>query len=501
MALRPSSELDYARHVVLTFFRTAWTVAVLLACVSVEADTHKAVRIRYVFSPDVSDPHAPTLHVRLEFMGDLSGKSTIVLPTTWAGQAGLYNSIKNFEAFAPTVVVQQVNPANTIVHYPPNHKVTITYDLADDWQGPLRHPTEFRAVLRSTNIIFNGQNGLVYPQLAQSDEVQAVFEWANLPGQWIAASSFGTAKTKTRFRGQWRRVHEALFAAGDFRLTSLHSGGEHLILAARGSWSFSDSEAAREIMSLFRVERQFWQERKHDRFLVVLTPYDQDIGSSDGTAFTESFLLYLSRKQTFVIDIKSQLAHEIFHTWNPYRMGEPSGEPTAWFTEGFTTYYQDRILRWAGLISLQEYLDRLNNVISEYWSSPIRNWSQRQWLDRTHTGNAEYELPYTRGAVIALWLDEQLRTSSRGKRSLDDSMLALLKTEHGRLTTDFLIELLSQGLNDQNKASFRSLVEDGLIIPLPTQLDIGCAELVPLSSPPRYEPASQGCDRPKSEPR
>jgi predicted metalloprotease with PDZ domain len=226
----------------------------------------------------------------------------------------------------------------------------------NDWTGALRHPKEFRVVVQSTHAIFNGQNGLVHPAIGQSDQVETIFRWPKLPPKWVVASSFGTGRNSQHFKDEWRMIFDAIFCAGDFRLTQLESNGEKLTLAAHGSWIFTDQQAANQILSIFRVERQFWHESKASRFLVIITPYDQDLGSSDGTVFTNAFLLYLSRKQSFLTDEKSLLAHEVFHTWNPYRMGRINGEATEWFTEGFTQYYQDRILLRAGLLSYPEYI-------------------------------------------------------------------------------------------------------------------------------------------------
>jgi predicted metalloprotease with PDZ domain len=482
--------------VLVPLFRRSWILAVLLGFISIDASPLNSVKIWYVFSPELDNSDAPTLRVRLEFEGSVTGSSTLVLPTTWAGQSNLFQSISNLKVLPPAILDMQTDSnGEKTLRYPPSHKVIVTYDLRNDWKEPLRHPKEFRPVLRPTNIIFNGQNGLVYPRLSSTDEVQVAFKWNNLPKGWIVAASFGTKKNKMRVRGQWDRVHDALFAAGDFRVTRLREAGQDLILAVRGKWIFSDKDAAQQIMSLFRVEREFWGEKARNSFLVVLTSYDQDIGSSDGTAFTNAFLLYLSTKQTFTVDIKSQLAHEVFHTWNPYRMGEMSGEATEWFTEGFTRYYQDRILLRAGVIGLEEYIERLNQIISAYWSSPVRNWSQSQWLDRAHTGKAESELPYDRGAVVALWLDEQIRRYSGNKESLDDRMRALLRTKRGRLTTESLVDALSNDLSPELKEQLRSFIEQGLPIPMPTRLESSCATLVTSGSYPLYTPANtNGCD-------
>ena len=160
-------------------------------------------------------------------------------------------------------------------------------------------------------------------------------------------------------------------------------------------------------------------------------------------------------------------------------------------------YYQDRILLQAGLLSYSEYLERLNRIVSAYWSSPDRNWSQTQWLERKHTGNPESELPYKRGAVIALWLDQRLRKNSSNTRSLDSCMLDQLNTAipAKKLDTDSLISSLSKDLSPGDADSFRSFVKDGTTISLPEKLEPDCGALVfEKDAVPRYEVTNEaGC--------
>jgi predicted metalloprotease with PDZ domain len=470
----------------------------LLACLvtlAASAKTHAQARIAYTFTPELTGS-IPVLHVDLEFQGNSAGDSTLILPTTWAGERDLFQSILHLRSGDPECTLSsQADPGTIRLKYPPNHKIHVAYDLVSDWTGALRHPKEFHAVVEKTNVIFNGQNGVVHPDLAQDALVRASFSWKRLPKNWIVASSFGTQRTHQIFRGEWHEVYNALFAAGDFRITRITRAGETLTLAARGSWTFSDEEASSQIAGIFRVEREFWGEQKRDSFLVVLAPYDQDLGSMDGTVFTHAIQIYLSRKQSFPPEVKSLLAHEVFHTWNPYRMGQKSGESTEWFTEGFTRYYQDRILLHAGLLLLPEYLERLNSTVADYWNSPDRNWTQKQWMERTSTRHAEYDLPYSRGAMIALWLDDRLRKDSAGRISLDERMFSLVKDHPDVfLTTDYLLSALSHGLSPQEAADLRSFVETGVTIPLPHELPGGCGHLMQAGeSVPRYIPAQERC--------
>jgi predicted metalloprotease with PDZ domain len=453
-------------------------------------------KLAYTFAPDLSGT-VPTLHVELTFDGSPAGSSVLILPTIWAGQDDLFKSVVNLRSLDPADIVKATDsPGRVQVRYPPNRPVRIAYDLVMDWTGSLRHPKEFRPLVQPTHVIFNGQNGLVNPQLAPDERVRVTFTWRNLPSQWVVASSFGTQTNRQKFNGEWHEIHNGLFAAGDFRFTRVRSSGQRLILAARGSWVFPDAQAAEGIVNLFRVEREFWRERKANSFLVVLTAYDQDLGSSDGTGFTNSFLLYLSRKQTFSTDEKSQLAHEIFHSWNPYRMGIVSGDDTQWFTEGFTRYYQDRILLRAGLIDYPQYLERLNRIVAAYWSSPDRNWTQAEWVAGKETHRAEYDLPYSRGAMIALWVDQKVRQNSGGSSSLDERMLHLVRSKPDvPLTTDYLLSALGQGMSPEDAAALRSFVVDGVNIPLPASLAGDCGGLTrPEDSNPYYVLGAGRCD-------
>lgn len=462
------------------------------------AHAQSGLKLEYSLTPDVSAPK-PVLHVELAFKGDSSGATTLILPTNWAGERDLFKSIQNLRSLDKECTLAATDrPESILLHYPPKRKVRITYDLVSDWTGGLRHPKEFRALVKETNLIFNGQNGLVHPYLDQNDLARVSFLWKNLPDDWKIASSFGANGYHHRFRGPWHEVQTAIFAAGDFRLTHVRHGGESLTLAARGTWIFSDLQAAKEIANIFRVEREFWGERKRNSFLVVLAPYDQDLGSSDGTVFNHAFLLYLSRKQTFQANEKSLLAHEIFHAWNPYRMGIVSGEDTEWFTEGFTHYYQDRILLQAKLIDYAEYLERLNQIVTEYWSSPDRNWTQEEWLERNETHDAEYELPYARGAVVALWVDQRIRQNTAGKSSLDGRMFSLLQRKPSRhLNSDFLLSVLSKGMSNDDAVALRSFVEQGKTIPLPERLAFDCGNLIQADGAgPHYTVGAGQCGKP-----
>jgi predicted metalloprotease with PDZ domain len=137
-------------------------------------------------------------------------------------------------------------------------------------------------------------------------------------------------------------------------------------------------------------------------------------------------------------------SHEYFHTWNvkrikpaafiPYDLGRENPTRLLWAFEGFTSYYDDLALARSGVIASSDYLALLAKTISSVWRTPGRHrqsvaeasfdaWT-RYYRQDENSPNALVSY-YTKGALIALALDLQLRAQSAGNRSLDDVMRAL----------------------------------------------------------------------------
>jgi len=132
-------------------------------------------------------------------------------------------------------------------------------------------------------------------------------------------------------------------------------------------------------------------------------------------------------------------SHEFFHAWNVKRMRpkglgpfDYSGEvytKSLWIAEGITSYYDDLILRRAGLYSVEEYLDIFADNINVVKSLPgSRHQSAQESSFDTWT---KYYKPnenspnvvssyYNQGAVIGWMLDMVIRSAGRG--TFDDVM-------------------------------------------------------------------------------
>lgn len=359
----------------------------------------------------------PVLHITVQFQGISAGEEQLVVPDEWAGEK--LHAVSNLRALSASTTIDTASqPGVKTVRYPPHSTVVLTYDLSKDWNGPLVHPFQFHPVIMPTYFEINGKNALIVPKLDPETPVAAHFDFHALPPKWTLATSFGATANRGAYcqsaSGTRNDVlSRALFAAGDFRIHRFQIGRRPAVLAARGDWLFTDEQAIEEIQRTVGIVRDFWHDDSFPYFLVTLKPYDQDHGSSDGSAFTNAFWMYVSRLDS-LDRVLPTLAHESFHAWDLGKMGPyESYADFNWFHEGFTQYYAYKLVYLAGLMPLATYIDNLNRDL------------------RLYPGTAD---PYIRGRVIALWLDGEIRAESQGKKSLDNVMFDMVADHEQAIT-------------------------------------------------------------------
>ncbi len=141
------------------------------------------------------------------------------------------------------------------------------------------------------------------------------------------------------------------------------------------------------------------------------------------------------------------ISHEYFHTWNVkqlrpdafahYDYTRENYTPLLWFFEGFTSYYDDILLRRAGLVDDATYIKLLGKTIAQVQQTPGRHvqtvaqssfdaWVKYYRQDE-NTVNATVSY-YTKGALVALCLDLTLRSEFKAEGlTLDTVMRGLWK--------------------------------------------------------------------------
>jgi predicted metalloprotease with PDZ domain len=156
------------------------------------------------------------------------------------------------------------------------------------------------------------------------------------------------------------------------------------------------------------------------------------------------------------------ISHEYFHTWNVKRLRpaefarydytQENYTELLWFFEGFTSYYDDLLLRRAKRIDNTVYLKLLSKTINQVQQTPgrlvqtVAQASFDAWVkyyrQDENTPNATVSY-YTKGSLVALCLD--LTLHAEGKTTLDDVMRGLWKRcAGGPMAQDDLLAVLHE---------------------------------------------------------
>jgi predicted metalloprotease with PDZ domain len=433
--------------------------------------------VSYSFEPIVSG-EGMTLRVTLEFIGGDSGEAELEVPSTYAGQQNLSGAFTELKALSDkTSLTDASSGPNKMIQFAPRTSVRISYLLIKDWTGALNSDTRFRPILEQSNFQLLSDTALIKPRLKPESIQEVYFDWQKMPSNWSFASSFGADDRCQHFHGSWRKVQTALFVGGDYRVRHETVSGNDLVLATRGTWSFSDDEWATQVRRIIEMERTFWHDNDFPYLLVALAPLDQDGGSYGGSAYTNAFMMHLPRKATFSYEVVSLLAHENFHIWNPYKMGREQGTDLSWFTEGFTRYYTDLVLFRTHFLSLSQYIQHTNEKLRKYELSPARNISNAELVARRGSDRYLSDVAGEHGMVLALWLDSHIQQHTKNKASLDMVMLELVKKGENQgiyLTIDRIIRLSEKYLGPGDRRLLRRYIEEGTKIPPPEFVLANC---------------------------
>jgi predicted metalloprotease with PDZ domain len=220
---------------------------------------------------------------------------------------------------------------------------------------------------------------------------------------------------------------DQLFIAGNFR--SYRRAGRKYYFATSQA-AVPDRDLMQAVDKIFGAQTRYMGKSPSRPPLFVFT--DSRPMFNGGTVVQNSAVLYpdlslgLESRNWAVLRL---IAHELFHLWNggqikPRDDAEWPDGKYGWFAEGFTEYYAGATLYREGIMHEEGFATFLNNLIVDYTQNgeslraTIEDLGSKQWRDHDHQS-----LPYTKGALLGLLMDLQLRKKGR---TLDDYMRAML---------------------------------------------------------------------------
>ncbi len=207
-----------------------------------------------------------------------------------------------------------------------------------------------------------------------------------------------------------------------------------------------DKEALKEDMAkIIESETAVFEENPNKRYVFIIHNYESGGG---GLEHLNSTVLGASRNsytnKAAYVNFLGLVAHEYFHIWNvkrlrpenlgPFNYDAENYTTNLWISEGFTAYYDNLILRKAGLIDEDAYLrilsddinaveNRAGNKIQTLKESSFDAWI-KQYRPNENSINTTVTY-YNKGALIALLLDLEILQATDGEKGLDEVMKAM----------------------------------------------------------------------------
>lgn len=458
--------------------------------------------VAYTLSPVLEAGQLTGLAVEIRFRADSTGVTRLHLPDQWASGREFWRGVHDLRVDGAAAVTED-GPAERVIRSAARTPLVVRYRLTSGAQRELnvaRNETQpFR--LHLTGRWFYAPGEAVFAVPEGRDRAPARFDWTGAPNEFAFASDaehLAGAHRPAAREGVVDDVVESVLIGGRDVHVFTRSGdaAAPVRVAVRGTFGFSDTAFAALVTATLDEQRRFWGD-SGSPFLVTLAPVETPPGgtSRGGSGRTDAFMLSVS--QTVPLgDLRTLMAHELFHTWNPRGLGGMPDSTVAsserlgyWFSEGFTDFYAWRLLVRSGRLRPQEWADAWNAMLLAYADSPVRTAPNARIGEDFWKDYAVEKLPYQRGALLAALWDDRLRRASGGRRSLDTVLQAQRRAVlaggarvAGGAPQRFVDVAASLGLDVS--ADVRRYVDAGEAILLPSDVFGPCAVVETQRMPP-----------------
>ena len=224
------------------------------------------------------------------------------------------------------------------------------------------------------------------------------------------------------------------------------AGVKHTV-AMYGEGNFDPVRLKEDMAKIVEEETKVVGVNPNKRYVFIV---HNVVGGDGGLEHCNSSVLSVDRwtyDGSNYINFLNLVAHEYFHLWNvkrirpielgPFNYDQEVYTNYLWVMEGFTSYYDELILRRCGFYSQEEMLKKIQIAVNYVESSvgarvqPVAHASFDAWIKayRPNENSSNTTMTYySRGLIIASVLDAMIIKQSNGKECLDHFMKDLYET-------------------------------------------------------------------------
>ncbi len=421
------------------------------------------------------DGASPEVFITLVVAGDADGETRLDLPSNWGGEDELWNGIAQLsvdggtlQPAAPDVLVER------IVTHAPGAALTLRWQIIQDREGA---PTaaardNYRPWLQPDYVHLLGPTIFLSPErdsdpLDADSPVQVSFDVAE---DWAFASDL------ERENLSYGDLSTSVIVAGDFRISEQVIDGGPVRVAVRGDM------LDEQIMSVTRTAVEgnlaYWG-ADGEPFLVTALPIEVEPGRSSfgGTNLRDAFAIFGTNNVPDEI-ISRVLVHEHSHTWVPGRLGRLTQGPAQpgdyWFSEGVTDFVTTRAGLLSGAWDADGAISQINEFLAEYMASPARENPNTAIRDGFWSSAEHQRLPYLRGNLFALLIDQTIYAETGGTQDLDDVLFAMRDAPEQGLVAHTFVDFVQEVTGLDITDLYQRHIIDGETILLPADTFGSC---------------------------
>ncbi|HET7462551.1 MAG TPA: PDZ domain-containing protein [Longimicrobium sp.] len=425
------------------------------------------------------EPQTHHFLVDLEADG-VTGPARVVMPSWTPGSYLMREFPRNVVSFAAAdgqgrpLAARKADKNTWVVDAPADGRLLARYLVnADELSVRTSH-------MDASHAFISGTSAFMYLEGRQGDEVALE---VHAPPGWKTTTSLAETAPNVFRAADYDELADSPLEIGTHPVFDFEVDGVPHRYAVWGRGNYDPARLIADTTRIVRAEKALFGELPYRSYTIILHLLP---GGSGGLEHRESTVLVADRwafRGPAYESFLGLVAHELFHAWNgkrirpavlgPFDYVRESYTRELWVVEGLTTYYTDLILRRAGIISPQRYLEKQGEQVTRLLGipgrlvQPLEDASFDTWIKfyrpDANSPNATISY-YHKGALVSLLLDLEIRRLTRNARSLDDVMRALW-TEYGRPDVGFPERRVEQLASEAAGAELAPLFERWLRTP------------------------------------
>ena len=400
-----------------------------------------APEITYTVSMPRPHTHLFEVSARLQYQRAAPGAVELVMPVWTPGSYLVREFARHVQDFAAedgagrALAWAKVNKNTWRVEPNGAREVRVRYAVyANELSVRTSELNDRRAFWNNANLLLYPTGHLGAPSTLRVEPFGSWKVATGLPAVQGAANTFRAENFDV--------LYDSPFLAGDFKTLSFEVAGVPHRVVVDGEGNYDPERLRRDAQRVVEATVALMGEVPYRdyTFMLLLAPArGGGLEHLNSTALVWRRFDFSTAEHWLGLD--TLLAHEFFHVWNvkrirpdalgPFDYTQENYTRLLWVAEGVTAYYENLIVRRAGLMTDRQFLDLFAVEAQRLQGTPGRlrqsleeasfdAWTEYYRRDEQTVNSAVSY--YDKGSIVALLLDLEIRGRSNGARSLDDVM-------------------------------------------------------------------------------